>query len=265
MNRLPAILIAALAVVGMVATSDRCAAQAADDLLQGVEAAGDTHKLGEVVELTFAVKNRGSKPRTFHFRSSKLFDIRITRAGKEVFRLSRGKAYAAVISNLTIDPGQTRSFTARWDQKDFDGNQVGPGAYKVHAQLTAAVDAPPATTMYLVLGRNNFALVPVTIKEAVSRSKELTGKKVLIKGTYLGWKPDRKDPNCKPGPPVTRNDWAVSDKTGCIYVTGPAKLDPANDVGARVTVVGRLQKTPKGQFYIKLDRVTVHKPPATTY
>ncbi len=260
MNRLPAILIAAFAVWGMVVTSSRCAAQAADDLLQGVEAAGDTHKLGEVVELTFAVKNRGDRPRTFHFRSSKLFDIWITHAGKEVFRLSRGKAYAAVITNLTIDPSCTRSFAARWDQKDFAGNQVGPGAYKVYAQLMPAMDAPPATTMYLVLGRNSVALMPVTIKEAVSRSRELLGKKVLIKGTYRGWKPDRKDPNCKPGPPVTRSDWAVRDKTGCIYVTGPVKLDPAKDVGAKITVVGRLQKTSKGQFYIKLERATVEKP-----
>ncbi len=180
MNRLPAILIAAFAISGTLLTSSRCAAQAADDLLQGVEAAGDTHKLGEVVEMKFAVKNRGDRPQTFHFRSSKLFDIWITRAGKEVFRLSRGKAYAAVITNLTIDPGRTKSFTARWDQKDFDGNQVGPGAYKVYARLTPAMDAPPATTMYLVLGRNSVALVPVTIKEAVSRSKELMGKKVLI-------------------------------------------------------------------------------------
>ena len=83
MNRFPAILAAVLALSGTVVTSNRGAAQGDDDLLQGAKAAGDTHKLGEVVELTFAVKNRGARPRTFHFRSSKLFDIRITRAGRK--------------------------------------------------------------------------------------------------------------------------------------------------------------------------------------
>ncbi|OFX15574.1 MAG: hypothetical protein A2Z18_09980, partial [Armatimonadetes bacterium RBG_16_58_9] len=245
------ILIAMLIPAGPAILQFRCAAQEAGDLLQGVRAAKDAHKLGEPVDVEYSIKNRGDTACTFHFRSSKEFDVWVTHAGKEVFRLSRGKVYAAMLHNLTLNPNQTKSYTARWDQKDLDGNQVGPGAYKVYAQLAADKDAPPPTATYVYLGRSKVALVPVTIKEAVSRSKELLGKRIMIEGVYRGWKPDMKDPNCKDGPPVTRGDWAVSDETGCIYVTGAVDLDPAKDVGTKITVVGKLSKTSKGQLYIE--------------
>lgn len=245
-------------LVALILTLLCAAASAQDDgLMQGVKGDRPSYPLGEEVTITYSLKNVCDQPLVYNFSSAKQYDISIKRGTNEVFRLSRGKMYAQMMTNLVLQPGETKSFEVRWDQRDPSGAQVGPGVYTITAWLTpSGRTKPPVTTGKLEIGTKAGALIPVTIKEAITRSTELVNRRVSISGVYKGWEPDPNDPNCKGGPPVTRSDWVLSDATGCIYVTGPINLDPKENVGTKIAVIGRVQKTPKGQVYLVLESVT---------
>jgi len=73
----------------------------------------------------------------------------------------------------------------------------------------------------------------VSIGDILNNSEKLNGELVTIEGIYLGWT----------GPSTaaqfTKSDWAITDETGSIYVTGAnAGLDPYKDVGVSLIVLG---------------------------
>jgi len=234
-------------------------AQESDVLLQGLKSESDAYSLGAKVKFAYVIRNRTNDPLTYNFTSSKQWDMWIDRAGKEVFRFSRGRAYLTVLTSFTLEPNESKTFEIEWDQRDNEGRQVGPGVYEVYAQLTPAQNPPPSTRTKLRVGGAIAAIVSVTIGEAIKRYAEIGERRVRIRATYKGWQPDAAEPNVKDGPPVTRSDWAICDPSGCMYVFGKIDLSPTEDVGQKVTVVGRLQKTSKGQVYLLLETAAVEK------
>ncbi|GEM_PF-3671878 len=88
----------------------------------------------------------------------------------------------------------------------------------------------------------------VTISE-LTRNKDLyLDKTVVVTGQFQGWK------GVDSGPPVTRSDWVLKDKTGAIYVNGrfpPGCNPPDSGIGKTVTVKGVLKVSEKGNIYIK--------------
>jgi hypothetical protein len=92
--------------------------------------------------------------------------------------------------------------------------------------------------------------------ESIWRHPEaFQGQKVLVRGRYLGWRGQIEHPH------ITRSDWAIEDDTGAIYVTGlPAKgLDPVQDIGHLLEVLGTVGVSPKDVPYIRAERVAVEK------
>lgn len=79
-------------------------------------------------------------------------------------------------------------------------------------------------------------------------------RKIVIHGTYLGWKGKVDHPQ------ITRSDWAIKDGTGTIYVTGrPAKgLDPYRDIGCRLKLLGTVEVNPKGVPYVRAEKIIVN-------
>lgn len=226
------------------------------DLLQGVKATDRSYEIGQSVEFMFAIKNATDKPVTYTFPSAGQFDLWITLAGQEIFTLSKHQVSAQVITTLNLQPDEVKHYTYTWDQKDNSGKDVGPGTYTVFAQLTPSENKPPAVVNKFTIGKKTAALVPLAISEVVKRVKELEDRRVQIKGAFRGFQPDASDSNTKNGPPVTRSDWAVCDSTGCIYVTGPVALDPEKDIDAKISVIGKVKKTDKGQVYLVLESAT---------
>ena len=53
-----------------------------------------------------------------------------TSGRREVWRHSAGRMFAQVITDLTLAPGESRSFTATWNQTDAKGKPVPPGRYE---------------------------------------------------------------------------------------------------------------------------------------
>ncbi len=123
--------------------------------------------------------------------------------------------------------------------------------------MTPSGKRPSYTKGKVVIGGKAAALAPVTIKQAISLASQAPNSRVMICATYKGWSPNPNDPNTKAGPPVTRSDWAICDGTGCMYVVGAIDLSPSKDIGAQVSVIGRLKKTDKGQVYLVLESATV--------
>lgn len=230
------------------------------DLVQGVKCEKPGYGLGEKVVINYSIRNDGCKPLVYNFPTTKQFDVWITRGdSEELFRLSKNKLYAQMLTSIRLAPGETKTFRAEWDQKDSKGDQVGPGTYTICAQLTPSSNRPAPTKCRVVIGGKTAALAPVTIRQAISLASEAPDTRVSINATYKGWTPSPNDPNTKDGPPVTRSDWAICDGTGCMYVVGAVDLNPSKDIGAQVSVIGRLKKTDKEQVYLVLESANVTK------
>ena len=91
-----------------------------------------------------------------------------------------------------------------------------------------------------IIGSTYFFVVEETpIKEILDNPDIYDGKNVVIKGTYHGWKGEEWEGE----PPITTCDWAITDSTGEIYVTGVyPHLDPINQpVGLIVIGVVKLK------------------------
>jgi len=236
--------------------------QASDDgfsreILQGVKAEKASYGIGEQVKFFYAVRNITDRPITYTFPSGKRFELWVKQAGRDIYTLSKHMAYTQAVTTLTLQPDETNTFTIIWNQQDDKGNAVGPGSYAVCAQLVPKDKKLPVTNGKFTIGGKTAALVPLTVKDVVNRASELLGRRVRIMATYRGWQPDPGDSNTKQGPPVTRSDWAICDSTGCIYVTGKDSLDPAEDIGKNVNVIGKVRKTSQGQVYLELESVNV--------
>jgi len=86
----------------------------------------------------------------------------------------------------------------------------------------------------------------VTVGEIRSHPEHFLGKEVIIRGRCMGWRG-----NCGP-PPVTRSDWVLRDRSGCIYVTGT--YVPRSLWGEEVIVEGVVEEK-DGLIYIRGRRV----------
>lgn len=226
------------------------------NIVQGVISDKKSYPLGAPVKITYAIRNQGTEPITYNFSSAKQFDFWVMRGETEIYRFSKHQVYAQVLTTLTLQPNEVKRYEATWNQVDDQGNPVGPGTYCICAQLTPSANQPPPVKTLISVGTAGAALITLAnIREAVQNASSLVGKTVYLTATYRGFQPTPGDPNTSPGPPVSRSDWAICDSTGCMYVNGATTLDPQKDLGARVNVTGKLQRTSGGQVYLVLVSV----------
>ena len=89
-----------------------------------------------------------------------------------------------------------------------------------------------------------------TVGEILKNCPALSGKEVVVEGTYRGWSCPA---DCR-NPGVTRSDVCITDSTGCIYLSGTSGLDPLTDRGKRVRVLALVSR--KGSIcYLKPEKV----------
>jgi hypothetical protein len=101
---------------------------------------------GEPITIVVTIRNPSGDARTLTLPTSQTHDCFIYRSGAsepartgegggaagraEVWRASRGRMFAQVVSELTLKPGESRSFTTTWNQTDGEGRPVPPGVYR---------------------------------------------------------------------------------------------------------------------------------------
>lgn len=119
-----------------VATSD--SARTAE-LFYTLRMDGRDYARGQPVGLELAVKNITGHPVSMSFDTDQEFDFVVqselnllfVRLPREVWRWSTGRTARPKPHTITILPGRTRVFRARWNQVDAAGRQVKPGRYLI--------------------------------------------------------------------------------------------------------------------------------------
>lgn len=111
-----------------------------------------TYAPGEGVEITLSVRNAGNAPLGVTFTSGQRYDFIIRRPrGDEVWRWSHDQAFIQVIQTALLRPQESLTFREVWDQRDFQGRRMDPGAYEAIAMFMghseggrfASVQLPP--------------------------------------------------------------------------------------------------------------------------
>ena len=91
--------------------------------------------VGESVGITLILANTGRTAAAFRFPTGQMYDFVVTRDGQLVWQWSLGKAFIQAFTTLTLNPGETKTFTDRWDQRNAQGQQVPPGMYEMAAMF----------------------------------------------------------------------------------------------------------------------------------
>ena len=91
---------------------------------------------GETVPITFTVKNVGAQTVTA-FLGPPEADAQVSQGGRQIWRWSDGKVFPAVVYDLSLAPGESKTYQLDWDQKDSQGNLVPSGTYALKSWFTA--------------------------------------------------------------------------------------------------------------------------------
>jgi hypothetical protein len=87
--------------------------------------------VGRVVDFTLAIKNSGGSPVVLSFSTAQRVDVVIWNDDCiEVWRWSRGSAFAQVTQSLSVPAGGATVFHIPWEQRDQVGHAVPIGAYE---------------------------------------------------------------------------------------------------------------------------------------
>ena len=97
-------------------------------------------RTGEPISFVITLHNRADGPRGLTLPTSQTHDCIVyrgdgakrTEKGRDaVWRYSQGRMFAQVLTELTLAPGESRSFSTIWKQTDAQGRPVVPGDYQV--------------------------------------------------------------------------------------------------------------------------------------
>ena len=108
----------------------------------------DTYQPGATVEFKVTLRNSSNASVDLYFSSGRSFDITVTTpAGDEIWRWAAGRFFTQSIRQLSLAPGEDKTYIATWDQRTSDDTPAPPGRY--HATATIPTDqeprSPPAT------------------------------------------------------------------------------------------------------------------------
>ncbi len=69
------------------------------------------YNFGQQVVVTMILKNTSSSRITVPFRTSQIFDARLSYQGREIWRYSKGKMFTTALSNLEFEPNESKVYT----------------------------------------------------------------------------------------------------------------------------------------------------------
>jgi len=105
-----------------------------------------SYLVGVPVMLTLSVSNAGRAPVTLDFATSQKYDFVVRRSGQTVWRWAAGRMFTQALTNLTLAPGERRTFTERWNQTDTAGRQAPAGEYEAVGILTTMTRPQPQSS-----------------------------------------------------------------------------------------------------------------------
>lgn len=117
----------------------------AGDLRVELSIGSAAHAAGAPVQISMRVTNLASSPVLLTASSAQEHDFFVRQRGALIWQWSHDRAFAQVIRDMTLAPGQTRSFSVAWDQRDLQGRRVDAGTYEVSAVFLGAQRPGPAS------------------------------------------------------------------------------------------------------------------------
>lgn len=115
----------------------------AGDLRAELGVAGAAYAPGAIVSLGLQVTNVSTSPLLLVTPSAQEYDFYVRQRGALIWQWSHDKAFAQVVRETTLAPGQARSYSTAWDQRDLQGRRVEAGAYEIFAVFLGAQRSGP--------------------------------------------------------------------------------------------------------------------------
>ncbi len=165
------------------------------------------YKSDEPVKITFTVKNNGNSPIKFTFDTAQLYDFSIVNYGwgKLVYRWSKGKMFAQVITHIEIPANGEKVFTFMWDQNSNTGQSVAVGSYMVNFWLNVSgkhiVPKPGSNDPYYAFTKFRVvSMANIPFPDVVNPYQQGDVKQLYNKGLIKGYP----DGTFKPNKSLTR-------------------------------------------------------------
>jgi hypothetical protein len=110
-----------------------------NDVVSALSTDKKIYKVGEEIEMTIFLQNKTNEPMNLTFNSGKNYDfiVKNLKEGKEVWRWSNNQTFTKSLMSMILDPGESKTFVFRWNQKDNDSQKIAPGTYKVEALIAS--------------------------------------------------------------------------------------------------------------------------------
>jgi len=137
-----AVLVIVVALLGG-APGGISAERTAGDLKVNLSVGKDAYAPGEPVAIRLRVTNVASAPIAITTYSGQQYDLIVRQRGALIWQWSHDKAFAQVVRETSMPPGETLTFNWTWDQRDLQGRPVEPGAYDISAVFMGAQRSGP--------------------------------------------------------------------------------------------------------------------------
>ncbi len=107
------------------------------------------YALGGPVDLKLEIENISDEVVSLNFDSNQLFDFKIYRRDREVWRWSYGKSFEKTGLRLSLYPNEVWTFKSEWDTKDNQRRWVLGGRYYIEGILNSS---PPLKSEQAEIG-----------------------------------------------------------------------------------------------------------------
>ena len=107
---------------------------------------------GEPVRISLFKANISAQPIVFTYPTTQRYDFSVASQVGEVWRWSADKVFVQYVDNVTMVPGETKSYVETWLQVDASGRPVVPGVYRVTGWNTMqGFEAFPAPSVFITV------------------------------------------------------------------------------------------------------------------
>ena len=142
------------------------------------------YAVGEPVEITLTLTNTERAVASFQFPTGQMYDFVVTHEGRRVWQWSLGRVFIQAFTTLTLNPGETKTFVDRWDQRNPQGQQVASGVYELAAIFP--VGGGGLAPMGSASPRVQFTITGRSMPSGPRRTPSVTSQAVTIDGAAGG-------------------------------------------------------------------------------
>ncbi|MFY4774314.1 BsuPI-related putative proteinase inhibitor [Metabacillus sp. RGM 3146] len=95
--------------------------------MDNVALSADAVQQNHQVVFTLTVQNLSDSKKSMEFRSGQKYEIQVKdSSGEEIYRYSKGKMFIQSLSQLVLEPGESKSYKETWDYfKEGHGLKTG--------------------------------------------------------------------------------------------------------------------------------------------